>query len=185
MGGCPQPLQGSIALEFFPELAAEATEEVHPFFRIAATSGGTFAIERISIRYYFTNESASVETASCYWVTGDQCQLVRAGFFSLAQPTATASRYLELRFAPGSTLLVGSDPIEIRVGFSANHQSQHQSNDYSFDPQASTPSAATPRPYRRWERATVYVDDVLVWGSEPCSTSPAIGSLGRDPARAP
>ena len=170
---CASGTDGLLQLSLFPDVRTETAQELHPFFEITGR-GVPVALERVSIRYYFTNESTAPESASCYFVTGNRCDAVAFDFGAVANPTATATRYLELRFRPGTQLSAGLDPIEVRVGFAAGYQVLRQSNDYSFDSAANTPSSAVPLPYKSWTKVTLYVDDALIWGSEPCIKSPSL-----------
>jgi hypothetical protein len=168
---CPTRSGGDWALEFFPELRDLVTQESHPFFRIVNLGAATASLDRIKIRYYFSKETDVPETAACYWVTGDRCSLAEMHFGDVAKPTASASRYLEVGFPGASQVMVLPGTFEVRVGFKTGSTPMIQSNDYSFDPDASAPSAAAPFPYKRWLQTTLYIDDELVWGTEPCSSS--------------
>lgn len=155
-------------LGYFPELRDATSDESHPFFQIT-NRGATVALNRITLRYYFTNESGEPETAACYWVTGDHCALANMKFGDVATPTADASRYLEVSFPTGANVKVLPGVFEVRVGFKTGSSPLVQSNDYSFDPAASAPTSAVPFPYKRWVRATLYLDQKLIWGTEPCA----------------
>lgn len=170
---CPGQATSDWEVGYFPELREVSAQESHPFFQ--ATNGGqTTTLDRIAIRYYFTNDSGSAETASCYWVTGDHCSLAKLTFGDVPSPTAVASRYLEVSFPSGSAVKVTPGKLEVRVGFKTGSAPNLQTNDYSFDPNAATPSGATPFPYKRWPQATLYLDGKLVWGSEPCDSAPEV-----------
>lgn len=165
---CPSATSGSFELGYFPELREASTEESHPFFQIT-NLGTTVALNRITLRYYFTNESGEPETATCFWITGDHCALANMKFADVAAPTADAARYLEVSFPSGASVKVLPGVFEVRVGFKAGSSTLVQSNDYSFDPAASAPTSAVPFPYKRWLRATMYLDQKLIWGTEPCA----------------
>lgn len=170
--GCSSRAMGDWELGYFPELGAATTQESHPFFQIG-NHGEPTTLDQLAIRYYFTKESNQPETASCYWVTGDRCSLAKLEFHDLPMPTSNASRYLEISFPSASTVTVAAASLEVRVGFRAGPDVLLQTNDYSFDPNAAS-STAAPFPYKRWLKATLYKDGELVWGSEPCArNSPA------------
>lgn len=164
--GCRTLLDGPVQLGYYPELSTASTQEIHPFFEISS-NGQPVTLDRISIRYYYTDESTSPDSATCYWVTGDNCSLVSSTFHDVSVPTATATRYLELRFPKASKLSAAVPGIEVRVGFTAAETTLLQTNDYSFDSAAPKATAAVPFPYQPWTKATLSVDQ-LVWGSEPC-----------------
>jgi len=165
---CPSATASSFELGYFPELRDASSQESHPFFQLT-NHGATVALNRITLRYYFTNDSGEPETAVCYWVTGDHCSLANMKFADVAEPTADAARYLEVSFPMGASVKVVPGVFEVRVGFKAGSSPLVQSNDYSFDSDASAPTSAVPFPYKRWLRATMYFDQKLVWGTEPCS----------------
>jgi len=170
--GCPSAPSGPFELGYFPELRDATTVESHPFFEIE-NHGATVALNRLALRYYFTNESGEPETAACYWVTGDHCSLAKMTFGDVVAPTADATRYLEVSFPEGAGVKVAPGVFEVRVGFKAGSSMLDQTNDYSFDPAASAPTNAVPFPYKPWLRATLYLDQKLIWGTEPC----AVGTM--------
>ena len=154
-------------LGYFPELRDATTVESHPFFQVT-NRGAPTTLDRIVIRYYFTKESPEAETAACYWVTGDRCSLAKLEFDDMLQPIASASRYLQISFPRASNVTVAGN-FEVRVGFKTGSAPEVQTNDYSFDPDAAAHNGATPFPYKRWLKTTLYLDGKLVWGTEPCA----------------
>lgn len=167
---CLSAASASWELGYFPELREATTNESHPFFQVT-NHGEITTLDRIAIRYYFTNESNVVETGACYWVTGDRCSLAKLEFGDVPTPAARASRYLEVSFPDASNVTVAAESLEVRVGFNTGSELLVQTNDYSFDAEAAAPSSDAPFPYKRWLRATLYVDGALVWGAEPCGTT--------------
>jgi len=166
---CPARSGGDWALGFFPELRDAVTQETHPFFQIE-NLGAAATLNRIKLRYYFSKEVDAPETAACYWVTGDRCALAQMHFADAPGTTLAASRYLEVEFPSASDVVVMPGAFEVRVGFKTGSEPMIQTNDYSFDPSASPPTATNPFPYKRWLQTTLYVDGELVWGNEPCSS---------------
>lgn len=164
---CPSAASAAWELEYFPELREAATRESHPFFQVT-NHGEVTTLDHLAIRYYFTNESDVAETGACYWVTGDLCALAKIEFGDVPTPTLRASRYLQVSFPDAANVTVAAESVEVRVGFNTGSQSLVQTNDYSFDPGANAPTSVAPFPYKRWLKATLYVDGALVWGTEPC-----------------
>jgi hypothetical protein len=167
---CPSRATDTWELGYFPELREATTVESHPFFQVT-NRGEAATLNRIVIRYYFTKESTAMETAACYWVTGDRCSLAKLEFGDMLTPTATASRYLQVSFPGASNVMVAAGSLEVRVGFKIGPAPGIQTNDYSFDPDAVAPSSVAPFPYKRWLKTTLYLDGKLVWGTEPCVSS--------------
>jgi len=169
---CPARSGGDWALGFFPELRDAVTQESHPFFEIENLGAAT-SLNRIKIRYYFSKEVDEPETAACYWVTGDRCAFAQMHFGDVSGTTPAASRYLEVEFPGASDVVVMPGDFEVRVGFKIGSSPMIQTNDYSFDHDAGSPSTTSPFPYKRWLQTTLYVDGALVWGNEPCSSDGA------------
>ena len=174
---CPSAVASGYQVGFFPELRSASSQEIHPFFELSTTSAPV-ALERLSLRYYFSKETDSVETGSCYWVTGDRCASVQLSWHDLEVPTPSADRYLEVGFAGEQAKLSSLQPFEVRVGFFAAQKLMLQSNDYSFDADALAPTAEETFPYKPWSRVTLYLDDELVWGVEPCHLTGQASRLG-------
>lgn len=167
---CPSRSGADWELGYFPELRNATAQESHPFFRVT-NRGLPTSLDKIAIRYYFTKEPNAPETATCYWVTGNHCALAKLEFGAVAIPTPDAERYLQVTFPGASHVELTNESLEVRVGFRAGGATLIQSNDYSFDINATIATSAVPYPYKRWPRATVYLNGDLVWGTEPCLTS--------------
>ena len=165
---CHSARSAGYRVGFYPENKNVTEQELHPFFQLTNTNGKPLSLTRIKLRYYFTKEPSGAETWQCYWVTGDLCSSVALNFQVLDPAFPTANRFMELTFRATSADLDGS-PLEARVGFSVARSNFTQSNDYSFDPGSGMPLAPGVFPYGDWDRVTLYVDDVLVWGIEPCA----------------
>jgi hypothetical protein len=173
---CPSRATNDWELGYFPELREATAQESHPFFEVT-NRGAITTLDRVVIRYYFTKESDVIETAACYWVTGDRCSLAKIEFGDVAAPTPSAARYLEVSFPGASKVIVAAGSLEVRVGFKTGSAALIQTNDYSFDPNASAPSNAAPYPYKPWLQATLYVDGDLVWGTEPCASNTNVTTI--------
>jgi len=172
---CPSRAIDEWELGYFPELREATTHESHPFFKVT-NRGQATTLDRLLVRYYFTKESDMAETAVCYWVTGDRCARARMEFLDLPEPTASASRYLQVSFPDASDVTIAAESLEVRLGFKTGSAKLTQTNDYSFDASAAAPSAVAPFPYKPWPRATLYIDGELVWGTEPCPASSLVSA---------
>jgi hypothetical protein len=178
---CPQGSGKDYTLGFYPETQQDITQDVHPFFEVLSLSGDAVALSRIKIRYYYTREAEGSETGSCFWVTGDRCSLVHFAFADLVPSTPTASRMMEVSFSGTKSASLGLEPVEVRTGFTVNHANLKQSNDYSFDPAPSSANAQGAFPYVAWDHVTLYVDDQLVWGTEPCPSQGSMAPASQSP----
>lgn len=164
---CGSKTDGAFRVAFYPENKGAVEQEIHPFFRLSNASGQPVALSRIKIRYYYTKDSSGTEVGRCFWVSGNLCTAAVFRFQDLAPPTATANRLMEVSF-PAATASLEAELLEVRTGFAIAQHNLTQTNDYSFDPTSA--SLVTPGvfPYRDWDRVTLYVGDLLVWGKEPC-----------------
>ena len=125
--------------------------------KLINSGGQNIDSKRVKLRYWFTKEPQSQQTASIYW-SNVGANNVTASFHALAVPLPDADHYLELGFKEGS-LLPGAN-VEIKLGFNTKDWSDYyQQNDYSFDPKATT--------YTENPCYTGYLNDALVWGDEP------------------
>jgi hypothetical protein len=150
----------SLRLQYMTLSTVSTTYQVKPQFRIVNSGSTSVPLIELTIRYYFTIDSASPLTFNCdYALLG--CANLSASFVPVSPAGPGADYYLELSFtsvagsiAPGYT----SGPIQVRFN-KDNWTTFNQGNDYSFDP---TKSA-----FADWTRVTLYRNGVLVWGLEP------------------
>ena len=120
--------------------------------------GADIDLSRVTIRYYFSNETLEAMNAICDDAFMD-CANVTLGFGAPASPSSLADTYLEVGFA-SVVLPAGSQTGEIRARFhSVDFGMLDASNDCSY--------TSTARRYTEVTNITVYVDGILVWGVEP------------------
>jgi len=106
----------------------------------------------VSIKYWCTAEVAP--TLHQYY-TGPQAQLPEAEYVS-----AGADSYALMTFGGGSIVKDGDlNASEIQLELASNSTAFDQSDDFSWDP-----SATTSKPNAK---ITLYLDDELIWGCEP------------------
>jgi hypothetical protein len=168
-GACPSVSDQGYEGRLYLENQADIVQAIHPFFQLARASGNSVELRRVKLRYYFTNEGSGPVTTECFWVTGGACAAALLRVVELTPSTASATHVLEVSF-PEATTTFGLEDLEMRVGLRYGNQNLRQSNDYSFDA-APNFAAANEFPYRTWSRVTAYIDDVQVWGREPCSSA--------------
>lgn len=167
---CHQGTSRDYQLKFYSENQGDIEQELHPFFELLSANGKSLPLNRVKLRYYYTKEADGSELGSCFWVTGDRCSLVKFEFSDLVPATSNANRVMEVSFSD-STVAVGLTPLEVRTGLTVNHANLEQRNDYSFLPSASALVKGGPATYSVWDHVTLYVDDELVWGAEPCPSN--------------
>jgi hypothetical protein len=165
---------------FYRNLQGAATADgINFIFKLVNHTGAALPLSALAIRYYFTNELTTWQTAVYYADTC--CAAPRTGFIgdvavsvSALAGSATADHLLEVTFDAAAGALADGDSVQIEVGyFAPNHaQNLNQANDYSFVPAASGTQA-------EWDQCpsqcaafhscvmTVSRDGVLVWGTPP------------------
>jgi fibronectin type 3 domain-containing protein len=156
----PPPVVASIRLEYQVGNTAASTNGIRPLFRVVNTGSQPISLAGLKIRYWFTRDGATSNNYWCDWAQVGTAN-VQGTFTNLASPRTGADTYLEIGFrAPAGTLAPGASTGEIQSRFSMQSWSNfNQANDASFDLTATS--------YRASDKATAYLDGVLVWGTEP------------------
>jgi hypothetical protein len=176
---CESVTTGDVHAWLYPELTEPRSNELHPFLALT-TTGEDIALQRLAIRYYFSAEMAGDWEVSCIWVTKQTpgtsvlCEdgaLLKIEAMDL--PHTEADHYLEVSFPGVSAAEVLSDgqmpAFEARTMFwRTGHPTLNQSNDYSFVPTTENVMTVEGRDYKETTKVTVYLDGVLIWGTEPC-----------------
>ena len=125
--------------------------------RLVNTGALPLDLAAVKLRYWYTKEPSGQQQAQIYWSDIGQ-QNVTAKFNAAGYPEA--DHYLEIGFTKGAGILGPGSAVEIQLGFNAaNWQNYTQSDDYSFDGQATAFTANN--------RYTGYINGSLAWGIEP------------------
>ncbi|MCL6588593.1 MAG: cellulase family glycosylhydrolase [Firmicutes bacterium] len=145
----------------------------------AATSGIRFNLQvrnddtvavplsNVKIRYWYTRDDGKWQGFNCYYaVIGSgniYGNMVRLG---ISSDFPTADFYAEVRFGSGAgNLAPGANTGEIQITLNKyDNSSYNQTNDYSFN--------SSMIDYGQNLKITGYVNDVLVFGSEPSGSTP-------------
>jgi hypothetical protein len=156
-----------------------ASTEPHPFL-LLTNDGPNISLSRIKVRYFFSAELAGSWQADYFWATklngapADSVKgfapgpLLDVGPWSPALPGADHLMELSFDRAPAVVLSSGQS-LEVRAWFRTNADGQLiQADDWSFVPSSRAATSVEGFDYRENTRITVYVDDHLVWGAEPC-----------------
>ncbi|MFD6418880.1 cellulose binding domain-containing protein [Streptomyces sp. NPDC060194] len=141
-------------------------DQVEPWFKVVNTGSTPVALSTVKIRYYFkADPGAAGYTYACSWAVKG-CANITGTFGSLANPTATADRYLEIGFTAGAgSLAPGANTGDMQLRFHrSNWQSLNQADDYSFGPSQTS--------YANWSKVTATVGGTLVWGTAPAGNNP-------------
>jgi len=183
---CPQPLSGPLRAFLRQELddpstsGDHATQQPHPFL-LLVNNGPRVSLSRVKVRYFFSAENSGRWKAGYFWasrVNGGPFDNTK-GFSPgptlevKAWPPALpgADHYLELGFDTDPALALQADKyVEVRSWFELEQPQGQliQSDDWSFVPTSTTSKTVDGGRYRESQHVTVYIDDKLVWGAEPC-----------------
>ncbi|MGW6534020.1 cellulose binding domain-containing protein [Streptomyces venezuelae] len=154
---------------------ATGSDQAEPWLKVKNTGGSGMALSGVKIRYYFKSDAGNPSYRfACSWAVKG-CGNVTGTFGTLAKPTATADRYLEIGFAPGAgSLAAGADTGDLQLRFHrADWQPLNQSDDYSFGAAQST--------YANWSKVTAQLDGATVWGTAPEGNDPTDPTDPTDP----
>jgi hypothetical protein len=191
---CPAPIIGALQVSVCQERddpfapGEHASNEPHPFL-LLTNDGPNIQLSRIKVRYFFSAEISGTWQAGYFWATKlngapfDSAKGFAPGprlaiqSWSPAQPDADHS--LELSFDPASTVVLPSGTsLEVRAWFRTSTEGELiQRDDWSFVPSSPEVQTIEGFDYRENAHAALYVDDQLVWGTEPCRVMTAPFSL--------
>ncbi|MEU7005249.1 cellulose binding domain-containing protein [Streptomyces sp. NPDC046332] len=145
--------------------SATGSDQVEPWFKVVNSGSASVPLSQVKLRYYFKADAGASYTYACSWAVKG-CANLTGTFGTLANPTATADRYLEVGFTAGAgNLAPGSDTGDMQLRFHrSNWQPLNQSDDYSFGPSQTT--------YANWSKVTATVGGVVVWGTAPAGNEP-------------
>ncbi|MFE5965013.1 cellulose binding domain-containing protein [Streptomyces sp. NPDC056463] len=145
--------------------SATGSDQVEPWFKVVNSGASSVPLSQVKVRYYFKADAGASYTYACSWAVKG-CANLTGTFGTLAHPTATADRYLEVGFTAGAgSLAPGADTGDMQLRFHrSNWQPLNQSDDYSFGPSQTA--------YANWSKVTATVGGVRVWGTAPAGNEP-------------
>lgn len=182
---CPAPLVGALRVAVCQERddpfapGDHASAEPHPFL-LLTNGGANISLSRVKVRYFFSAELAGSWQADYFWATklngapADPAKGFAPGprlDIRAWSPTLPgADHRLELSFDRASTVVLSSgQSLEVRAWFRTSADGKLvQADDWSFAPSSKKITSVEGCDYRENARITLYVDDQLVWGAEPC-----------------
>jgi hypothetical protein len=138
-------------------------QHLKPFLRLRNTGTTSVAFSTIRIRYWFTKDTgASTFTSYCDYASLplSSCSEVTLTTGSVSPARTGADSYLDVTFATTKTLAAGATLSEIQTRLNkTDWTSFNEVGDYSYVfNQAAFANSTT---------ITVYMNNVLVWGTEP------------------
>jgi|GEM_PF-448169 len=157
------PTNGVIKIECYNVDTSSSINSLNPQFKITNIGSSNLDLTTVKLRYYYTSDSNITQNAYCDYSSVDSSN-VNLACLSMTSPSSTADHYLEIGFSSGAgTLASGAIAyVNTRIA-NADWSSLTQSDDYSFNSSATS--------YTSWNYVTSYINNTLVWGIEPNSST--------------
>jgi Cellulose binding domain len=140
--------------------------QLYAQYQIFNTGATSVSLSSLTMRYWFTNEAPSDPLVFACDYALVTCNDVTANFVALPSPLTKANSYLEIGFtAAAGSIAPGQSSGEIQTRIHHVNWSNFITTDsYSF---ISDPSFI----YKDTQTVTLYLNGVLVWGTEPSCAS--------------
>ncbi|WP_261720430.1 cellulose binding domain-containing protein [Streptomyces sp. FZ201] len=165
----------SLAVQYRTSASGATADQSEPWFKVRNTGTSTIQLSQVKIRYYFKADSPNATYRfACSWAVRG-CSAITGTFGTIANPTATADRYLEIGFTSAAgTLAPGADTGDMQLRFyQSNWQRLTQSDDYSFN--------GGQTGYADWTKVTAQLGGAHVWGTAPDGNEPTDPPTPTDP----
>ncbi|MBE3560418.1 MAG: cellulase family glycosylhydrolase [Ktedonobacteraceae bacterium] len=151
--------QGTLNIDYQHGDQKTSSNQIQPALKLTNTGSTPIALQDITLRYWYTTDSAQADVAECDYVTID-CKNTQFRIVKMPQSTPQADTYLEIGFTSEAGTLAAGSSIEIKIRVHKSDWSNYnQNNDYSF--------AANANSYSPTQRVGVYQQGKLVKGSAP------------------
>jgi Cellulose binding domain len=140
---------------------------IRPGLQVVNTGTASVSLSSVTVRYWFTRNGGSTVGAYCDYAQRG-CDTVTQRTVIVDPVKTGADTYLEVGFKSG-TLAAGEATGDLQLSLrKADGSSFDETDDYSY---------ATNTSYADRTKVTVYVNDTLVWGTEPTPVKPSGPSL--------
>ncbi|MET9444309.1 cellulose binding domain-containing protein [Streptomyces sp. NPDC006610] len=157
---------GGLSVQYRTSAPGATADQSEPWFKVRNTADTALPLSEVRLRYYFKADSpGAVYRFACSWAAKG-CANITGVFGTLANPTDTADRYLEIGFTSGAgSLAPGADTGDMQLRFhQSTWQPLRQSDDYSFN--------AAQTAYGDWTKVTATRAGQQVWGVAPAGGGP-------------
>ncbi|MGP4006580.1 cellulose binding domain-containing protein [Streptomyces sp. 4N124] len=155
-----------LSVQYRTSATGASADQAEPWFKVKNTGAASVQLSGVKVRYYFKADSASATYRfACSWAVKG-CANITGTFGTLANPTATADRYLEIGFTSGAgSLAPGADTGDLQLRFyQSTWAPLNQSDDYSF--------GAARTSYGDWSKVTAQLSGATLWGTAPAGNEP-------------
>lgn len=137
---------------------------LYALYQIINTGTSSVPLSSLTMRYWFTNETPADPLVFACDYALVSCNNITANFVVLPSPVTKANTYLQIGFnAAAGSIAPGQSSGEIQTRMHHVNWSNFITTDsYSF---ISDPSFV----YQDTQTVTLYLNGILVWGTEPTS----------------
>lgn len=135
---------------------------------IKNTGTSTVNLSDLKVRYWFTNDGSEKDSFVCEYAPFGEDK-VQGKFYSISNPVSNADTYCEISFAENAGKIApggSSGDIPFRIETSSSYD---KTNDYSF--------IADLKELTENKNITAYVNNKLIFGTEPVASSILIGDI--------
>jgi hypothetical protein len=162
----PTPTYGPIAtappplkLQFYNGNISPVCNMIVMNYKIINPGKTALSLSDVKVRYWYTSDGEMTQQLFIYYSSIGTANIT--GFIAkMTKPKVGADHYAEISFATAAGSLAPGGSIEIMACIAkADWTNFIQTNDYSFNPTATT--------YVDWTKVTGYISGVLQWGMEP------------------
>ncbi|WP_055588536.1 cellulose binding domain-containing protein [Streptacidiphilus griseoplanus] len=156
----------NLSVQYRTSATGATADQSEPWLEITNAGSTTVPLSDLKLRYYFKSDGPSVSYRfACSWAVKG-CANITGTVGTLASPTATADRYLEIGFTSGAgSLAPGQNTGDMQLRFyRSDWQTLTQSDDYSF--------GAAQTSYANWDKVTLQRAGTLLWGTAPAGNDP-------------
>ena len=150
----------SVSAQYETSVTTATTQSFQPMLNVVNNGTSAVPLSSITVRYWFTSDGGATTFATNCWYAVVGCANVTQSVGSVAAVTG-ADHYLQVGFtAAAGSLAASASTGQVQSAVNKSDWSNFtQTNDYSFNAADTAWTANT--------NVTVYVNGVLVWGTEP------------------